>query len=139
MRDGDEAIRWWDLRLGRLATRTGGRTCWERNESTLEGPVEKSVVGDDRDSTESSAGLAMALTLILSGGGVGGGVMMQSTEVCWKNRWIGRGGFGWRGLEKMTMRIFAFLPGFLPPNLSPLKAFKIRASYFCELFLEINT
>ena len=49
----------------------------------LEGLVEKSVVGDDRDSSESSAGLAIVLTLILSGGGVGGRVMMQSIEVCW--------------------------------------------------------
>ena len=50
----------------------------------LEGSVEKRVVGDDRDSMESSAGLAIALTLILSGGGVGGGgggSMMQSAGV----------------------------------------------------------
>ena len=76
VRDGDEAIRWLDLRLGRLSTRTGGRHCWERNESILEGSVEKSVVGDDRDSTESSVGLVIVLTLILSGRGVGGGVMV---------------------------------------------------------------
>jgi len=84
VRDGDEAICWFDLRLGRLSTRAGGRHCSERNESTLEGSVEKRVVGDDRDSMESSAGLAIALTLILSGGGVGGGgggSMMQSTGV----------------------------------------------------------
>jgi hypothetical protein len=50
----------------------------------LEGSVEKRVVGDDRDSMESSAGLAIAFTLILSGGGVGGGgggIMIQSTGV----------------------------------------------------------
>ena len=81
MRDGDEAIRWLDLRLGRLSTRTGGRHCWERNESRLEGSVEKSVVGNDRDLMELSAGLVIALTLILSGGGVGGGVVMQSIGV----------------------------------------------------------
>ena len=36
---------------------------------------------DDRDSMELLAGLAIALTLILLGGGVGGGVIMQPIGV----------------------------------------------------------
>ena len=84
-RDGDVAIRGFDLRLPRLSATTGGRPCWERKESRLEGSglllIGKSAVGDDRGSMESSAGLAIALTSIPLGRGVGGGVMMQSIGV----------------------------------------------------------
>ena len=70
-----------ELCLGRLSKRKRGRHCWERNESILEGLVEKSVVGEDRDAMESLVGVAIALTLIPSDGGVGGRVMMQSIGV----------------------------------------------------------
>ena len=83
--DGDVAIGRFDLRFARPSTMTGGRHCWERKESRLEGSwlllIWNSAVGDDRASMQSSAGLAITLTLIPSGGGVGRRVVMQSSRV----------------------------------------------------------
>ena len=72
-RDGDVAICWFGLRLTQLSAGTGGRHCWERKGSRLEVSglllIRKSAVGDERDSMESLAGLAIALMLILRRGG----------------------------------------------------------------------